>query len=313
VEASGRRRPRRNEPDRSSTARVVLLTAGVFVLVFVVALGSNRPQARARGPGHVLDARPIVGDLAVVLFVLGLAVLAVAASTLWGGRRRRRRRDDEPDQVFEQEPMPWWLKPIFLAIALLPVGGLVAVILVAGRGGGRQTQTIAPIGTAPQRPTQPEASPPGHAASPALHWWFWVALAVAAVAVLAVVLARRRIRRATPDGARGADPGDLRAAIEESLDELEREPDPRRAVIRAYLGMERALAGQGLGRRPFEAPREYLARAFGAIRVSPTPGERLTALFQRARFSEHPIDRGMKREAITALATVRDELGGERP
>jgi hypothetical protein len=34
----------------------------------------------------------------------------------------------------------------------------------------------------------------------------------------------------------------------------------------------------------------------------------LTALFERAKFSTHQIDPGMKNDAIDALVTVRDEL-----
>ena len=49
-------------------------------------------------------------------------------------------------------------------------------------------------------------------------------------------------------------------------------------MIRAYTGMERTLARQGLGRRPFEAPLEYLARTLVALRVSRSAGERLTAV-----------------------------------
>jgi hypothetical protein len=312
VEASGRRGAPRTELSQSSRGRPFLLAASVVLLVFLVALGSSRSLARVRGPGHVLDARPIVGDLAVVFFLLALVVLVAIGFMLRGGRWRRR-RDDEPEQVFEREPMPWWLKPVLLLIALLPVGGIVAVIVFAGHGSGRQIQTIAPRPgvTVPQRPAEPGAGATDHASAPLVHWWFWAALAGVVLAIAGVVAILRRTRRGADEGARAVAASDLRAAIEESLDELEREPDPRRAVIRAYLGMERALAGRGLGRRPFEAPREYLVRVLDTIRVSRTPGERLTALFQRARFSQHPIDRGMKREAITALATVRDELGGE--
>ena len=36
--------------------------------------------------------------------------------------------------------------------------------------------------------------------------------------------------------------------------------------------------------------------------------ERLTALFTRAKFSQHDVDTAMKEEAIGALEQVRDEL-----
>jgi hypothetical protein len=36
--------------------------------------------------------------------------------------------------------------------------------------------------------------------------------------------------------------------------------------------------------------------------------ERLTELFERARFSPHAIDGAMKNEAISALESLRDDL-----
>jgi hypothetical protein len=36
--------------------------------------------------------------------------------------------------------------------------------------------------------------------------------------------------------------------------------------------------------------------------------ERLTELFERAKFSPHAIDAAMKEEAIDALESLRDEL-----
>jgi len=39
---------------------------------------------------------------------------------------------------------------------------------------------------------------------------------------------------------------------------------------------------------------------------------RLTALFERAKFSQHEVDTGMKEEAISALETTRDELRDAR-
>ena len=44
------------------------------------------------------------------------------------------------------------------------------------------------------------------------------------------------------------------AAVDESLDDLRAEPDPRRAVIAAYARLERVLAAHGLPRFAAEAP-----------------------------------------------------------
>ena len=60
----------------------------------------------------------------------------------------------------------------------------------------------------------------------------------------------------------------LADVLDETLDDLRAETDPRRAVIAAYARMERALAAYGLPRSPAEAPDEYLQRIFADLEVS---------------------------------------------
>jgi Domain of unknown function (DUF4129) len=100
----------------------------------------------------------------------------------------------------------------------------------------------------------------------------------------------------------------LSDVLAETLDDLRGERDPRQAVIRAYSRMERTLAARGLPRRETEAPLEYLARVLDAVQASAHSVRRLTQLFQRARFSTHEIDTGMKEDAIEALSGLRAEL-----
>jgi hypothetical protein len=97
-------------------------------------------------------------------------------------------------------------------------------------------------------------------------------------------------------------------AVDESLDDLRAEPDPRRAVIAAYARLERVLAAHGLPRKPAEAPLEYLVRMLAGLSVSDRAARRLTDLFERAKFSQHAVGVEMKDEAIDALQTVRDDL-----
>ncbi len=66
----------------------------------------------------------------------------------------------------------------------------------------------------------------------------------------------------------GVAPPALADVLEETLDDLRAEIDPRRAVIAAYARMERALAAFGLPRSPSEAPDEYLQRIFVDLDVS---------------------------------------------
>jgi Domain of unknown function (DUF4129) len=138
-----------------------------------------------------------------------------------------------------------------------------------------------------------------------LRWEVFVAGGALLLGV-GIYAARRRsdVRR----GLRGQAASALSAAVDDSLDDLRAERDPRRAVIAAYARMERALEGQGLPRRRSEAPLEYLGRVLGALRVRSSAVLALTELFERAKFSRHEIDAEMKDEAIGALVSVRNDL-----
>jgi Domain of unknown function (DUF4129) len=100
----------------------------------------------------------------------------------------------------------------------------------------------------------------------------------------------------------------LAEALSESLDDLRAEPDPRRAIILAYARMESTLMRRGVPREESEAPLEYLSRVLLELDVRPDPVHRLTDLFEQAKFSDHPIDAGMKVAAIEALEDVRADL-----
>lgn len=108
-----------------------------------------------------------------------------------------------------------------------------------------------------------------------------------------------------------AEPVDrVAAAVDDSLDELRAEPDPRRAVIAAYARLEADLKAVGRPRQPAEAPLEYLARILSGFGVGAAALRRLTDLFEWAKFSHHVVDQSMKEDAIAALLQVRADLSG---
>ena len=106
--------------------------------------------------------------------------------------------------------------------------------------------------------------------------------------------------RACPEPVRPA----LIDVLEETLDDLRAETDPRRAVIAAYARMERALAAYGLPREPVGGAGRVLPRIFADLEVSRRCTSRLTALFAWAKFSGHDVAPEMKQEAIEALEAV---------
>src|SRR6266536_2942279 len=133
------------------------------------------------------------------------------------------------------------------------------------------------------------------------------ALALALAVVMVVRGERARRRRAAVSGL-----GQLAELLGDTLADLEDETDPRRAVIAAWVRMERGLAAAGLPRHVAEAPLEYVARVLERANVQPASVRRLADLFERAKFSQHTVDEGMRAEAIEAVATIRRELEAEQ-
>ena len=79
-------------------------------------------------------------------------------------------------------------------------------------------------------------------------------------------------------------------AFDESLDDLRSEHDVRRAIVACYARME------------------FLRRVLE--RVAREPGQVLTELFERARFSVEPMGEMDKRSAIAALEQLRGRVTG---
>jgi hypothetical protein len=185
---------------------------------------------------------------------------------------------------------------------ILPMAAVLALWLlrdVLGLGGGRDDPPASTLAT----PSTVELPAPPD--QPGLVPLVVAGLALAAMVGIAVaqLVAERRRRRPPPTPAER-----LVELLDDTLDDLEREPDPRRAVIAAWARMERGLAAAGLPRHPAEAPFEYASRVLEAALARPSSVHRLTGLFEGAKFSHHPVGQADREEAIAALRTVRREL-----
>jgi Domain of unknown function (DUF4129) len=277
-----------------STLRGVPVAALLLGLLVLVALASRS--------GHHRGSVPTVpGPPASFLDYAFTAGLVVAAVALLLALRHARVR--KPRQLRSN----WYVLGMILVVAVAALtSAFVArhlhLIHHPGQlGGGAQA-----AGGAARR------LPPDRAGSERHLHLRWeagaISLALLGVAAVSIVLVRRRRSAGELDAEPDALPEALTAAFDESLDDLRREQDARRAVIAAYARAERVLAEHGLARRPAEAPLEYLSRVLLGLRVRAGAVLELTELFERAKFSTHHIDRAMKEDAIDSLAAVRDDL-----
>jgi hypothetical protein len=106
---------------------------------------------------------------------------------------------------------------------------------------------------------------------------------------------------ATPDGLDAHD-GDPRA-----------ERDPRRAIVRAYARFERALAAARAPRSPWQTPAEFMRTTLVRVAVPAAPVQRLTTLFELARFSDRPIGAEARDAACDCLDAITTALDTEAP
>lgn len=283
-------------------AKAALLAAVLVGLLALVSLASRGGHPGTGGrfvkrevPASVSNDFLTIIILAYVLGVLSLVVVAYHHRRRWKAPPRRSR----------------WLRDfaviafVMLFVALIGQRTIEHSRLRAQAAKQRQQQVTA--GKGRNRPVtlsdQSETTKPAH---------FNTGLALTIVGLLlaggVVYLVRYRRRLALEAGAEDAIAEELSAVVEETIDDLRGEADPRRAVIAAYARMERVLGSHGHPRRPAEAPFEYLGRILLELRVRAGAVRQLTELFERAKFSTHEIDRAMKETAISALLSVRDDL-----
>jgi len=282
---------------RTRFTRALLLAAASVVLVALIAIAAGGYRLGGSNSSH---ASPYAVDtiltIAIAVYVIGAA--AVILAMFWSGieLRRYQRQQTRRDRT--------------VRTVLLLLGG-AALLTVAAHRYHLRAHPHTPADNQPalkaaqgkdgkaigrRSPEQPHVR-----LGP-----FLAILGAGGIAAAAFLVAERRRRRRLPHDWSVAET--LSDVLDETLDDLRAESDPRRAVIAAYARMERALAAHGVPRRRFEAPHEYLGRVLTEVTGGGLAARRLTALFERARFSPHDVDASMKNKAIEAIESLQADL-----
>jgi flagellar basal body-associated protein FliL len=281
-------------------SRVTFLVTALAVLLFVAVVAVASSGSTPTGTSESRRPSDVLLD---TFFSLGLVMLIPgAALLLWALTQRKAIAEEIASGKYPR------MSPLAFMIFI----GLftAAVYVLRSRGGilpyggfGEDVQ-IGPDGQITVR----DASAYDKDAYQAEFAWIpvLVVVALAAAAVAAYVLAARRRRPQAESDAAAAE--DLADVLDDTLDDLRAEPDPRRAVIAAYARLERALGSVGYSRSRSETAEEYVARILGLLEIDSGAIRRLTDLFTQAKFSHHQIDEDMKTRAIDALVEVRDGL-----
>jgi hypothetical protein len=278
--------------------RALLGMAALLLLLVAVAVASTGSVPSGSGgtrrPADELLDVAISLYLLLMVFGIGLWIYLLAV-----------RKDVVAESILARRGKPRWPAVLTLAVVFAVLAVFVRWLSVdeelrrriqsiAGRTGNRT-----PPGG---KQSAADAYQPHFATGPVL-----VVLGLLVVVGVAWYLSYRAHRRRLPPLRDSLLPT-LAEVLDETIDDLRAEEDPRRAVIAAYARMERAFAAYGLPRSPAEAPDEYLHRILSDLEVSRRATSRLTALFAWAKFSGHDVAPEMKDDAIDALVAVRTEL-----
>lgn len=281
---------------RGNAARAFVPALAVLALVGIVAVAATGSTPSGTG-----DTRPADALLDSIFSLTLLALVAGCAIFVYGLTQRRAIAQELASRRYPRTS-------ILGFTAFMLIFTLIAYWRLRDwkrpQSPGETDGQGFPLG----EPPAPDggSSAPGTAYEPRFAWLpVAIVLALGTAGVLAFIIAEGRRRGARDDETLAAQ---LAVALEDTLDDLRAETDPRRAVIAAYARLERVLAAHGKPRSASETPTEYLARILGDLEVDRRAVRRLTDLFTRAKFSQHEVDTGMKEEAIDALAHVRDEL-----
>jgi hypothetical protein len=292
-----------SEPTFWRVARAALVAVALLALVSFVALASRAGRPSGDAPLQRDPANLVLVDYIVTIIVTVIAVvLLIGLVVLLGWRPKQ----------FDPPPSRWWRDLVMLTL----FAGILWLFALQWEDWFQRARELreradpATAGTTAPTDLQKKLRELEPERSARFRWEAAAAIIVLAGAGgAALVLLNRRRRLADRISVPEAEVAQaLASAMDASIDDLQRESDPRRAVIRAYAQMEGVLANHGYPRRAYEAPFEFLARILRELRVRAAAALALTELFERARFSHHAIDLAMKEEAIEALVAVRDDL-----
>ena len=267
---------------------------GMLAVVAVAAAG----HSPVGGTGRPSTPTPkLVQDYMATIFLI---MMPMGAFLIFWAAFLRRAYADVPLKKSSLYPGHVPAKP------LVTVAGIFVILFIAVRW-GHPTYNSLGGGAAAGGKSGAQTQPGQQQYEPHFQWFpvFIIGSLVVGIGGALALLALRR-RHEELEGAPVRET--LAEVLGETLDDLRREPDPRKAVIGAYAKMERTLAARGFPRHEYEAPLEYLDRILGIVEGSGHSARRLTRLFERARFSPHEIDQRMKDDAIDSLVGLRAQL-----
>ncbi|MHB1987428.1 MAG: DUF4129 domain-containing protein [Acidimicrobiales bacterium] len=290
------------------TRRAAIVVGSLFSALLAVAAAAS-----AQTGSTVETNRAVQSDVvSVALTLFGFVSLAILASLVrtFAGRAGNKDGADEKRHARLAE-----------ALGLLLAFGLVVVVALVLARSGHQHQAHPALGGAGRPFTRAKRAKPLPLNASASIATTAVIVVLAAVALgrrhLAALLGRRGLfsyrlsHLRTPVAAPvepDTEPTPALLVSRRPLGDPATEPDPRRAVVLAYLCFTAFMARAGARRAEHETPFEFSRRLFATGQMTEPAGQQatddLTLLFSTARYSKEPLSAGDRRRALEDLAVL---------
>src|SRR6476646_10686422 len=233
------------QPSTGRSARLAIVAVALLALLAVVAFASRS------GLGHESQAKPTPGyvDYAFTAFliVFVLAIPVAAYGFLMQAREGTVQHKSFRSRVIQN------------ALTMLFFLHHAVIVIYIKRHHGKLFQVDT---SGLKKASDAVKSRPKHVRAnyePQFEWTvFWIAMVGVLGGVVALIVAHRRRKRRTlvPLGRTADVAEELAVSMSDAIEDLEAEPDARRAVLAAYARMEAVLARNGLRRLPSETPLE---------------------------------------------------------
>ncbi len=281
----------------------------------VAGVGLVLAVAATVGPSHPPGAEPgasLVVRLPDTIWMVVIGLFAASLLLLLSMQRPRRAPEDESALGERSEPR----RRSFL-LASLPMLFLMVLLIYLlwthwkPDGGHPLEAPLAAIAGLLNLLSQARKPPTSVAAFDYAVAGIALAVALATFALMLLVVLAERVLRWWDRPTRAAPMPPLEAAVAESLEDLRADGDPRAAIIRAYRRFELALATARVPRAAWQTPAEFMRAALAQAPLPAAPVERLTALFELARFSERPLGADARALAYDCLDAVKHALEQE--
>jgi hypothetical protein len=284
--------------------RAIAVIGFGLLLALAATVGPVPPATGEPGASLAVRLPDAVRTIVVVL-------LALSALLLLAVQRPRPRTEPDPLSPHEPRRRPTWVAAIVSLLPLFVVVGVVWYLVWHPWSEGE----VHPIETAftaiaglldlLARARKPPTSVPFFDVTIAT---LLLVFAVAVFALMVLVALADRLEKwwGGRGGATGAEAAPAR--LDDPPGDLRAEPDARAAVIRAYGRFELAAAAAHAPRVPWQTPAEFRRAIVGRLPVPAPPVERLTTLFEIARFSDRPVAPAARDTACDCLDEITAAL-----